>query len=205
MTKNKIFLFDKFVREKFKVRVIAGVDEAGRGCICGPVVASSVIFNEKVYLPFLKESKSVSPAKREQLFKEILKLADAVSVSIIHITEINKIGLQKSCQLAIKNAVEKLKIKPDLVIVDGFFNPYITDVKQYSIIKADKKSAVVAAASIVAKVIRDKIMSVYHKIIPEYNLLNNKGYPTKLHIARIRKIGLSELHRYYAYKFVSNG
>lgn len=194
-------MFDNKIRKKFNVKIIAGVDEVGRGCLSGPVVASAVVFNDKVYIPHLKESKSTTPYERIVLFKEILRVADAVSISIVNVTQINKIGLQNSCFVAAKNAVMGLKLQPELVVVDGFYNPLITDVKQLSVIKGDKKSAVVAAASIIAKVVRDKIMTIYHSIVPQYDFLKNKGYPTKYHMLQLTKFGLSELHRCYAYKF----
>lgn len=199
---NKIFLFDEKIKNKFNANLIAGVDEAGRGSISGPLVSAAVVFNKNSYISCLKESKSVSPQQRRLLFQKILSVAEDISCSIISADEINKLGLAKANYLSMKIAVDKLKIKPDLVIVDGFHNPYITDVKQYSLVKADKKSAVVAAASIIAKVLRDCIMKIYHEICPIYDFYNNKGYPTKKHISAISQIGISELHRFYAYKFI---
>jgi len=201
---HDVFQFDQKIRKKFKVNIIAGVDEAGRGCICGPLVAAAVVFDKNVYIPSLQESKSLSPNKRIYFFKQILFFAKSVSYHIVSVKEINKLGLSKANLLAMKYAIDKLSIKPELVIIDGFHNPYIDNVKQFSLVKADKKSAVVAAASIIAKVIRDKIMEFYHFVIPEYDLVNNKGYPTKKHIYIVSKIGLCELHRYYAYKFIKS-
>jgi len=199
---NDGFQFDQKIREKFNVNLIAGVDEVGRGCISGPLVAAAVVFDASTNIPHLKESKSLSSNKRIYFFKQILSSAKFISYHIVSVEEINKFGLSKANYLAMKFAVDKLKIKPQLVIVDGFRNPYIENIKQYNLIRADKKSAVVAAASIVAKVIRDKIMEIYHVIIPDYDFGNNKGYPTKKHISVISEIGLCEFHRYYAYKFV---
>ena len=199
---NDVFQFDQKIRKKFNVNFIAGVDEVGRGCISGPLVAAAVVFDFNTYIPHLKESKSLSSNQREYFFKQILSSTKSVSYHVISVEEINKFGLSKANYLAMKFAIDKLKIKPELVIVDGFHNPYITNVRQYSLIKADKKSAVVAAASIIAKVVRDTIMEVCHKIIPEYDFEHNKGYPTKRHISVISQIGLCELHRCYAYKFV---
>ncbi|MCS7228013.1 MAG: ribonuclease HII [Endomicrobia bacterium] len=198
---NPIFSFDAKIRHKFKANLLAGIDEVGRGCLSGPIVAAAVVFDKNSYIPFLKESKSVSPQKRVFLFKYILSTAIAVSCGIISVGEINKIGINKANYLAMKIALDKLPLKPDLVIIDGFHNPYITDIKQCSFVKADKKSAVVAAASIVAKVIRDIIMKIYHNICPIYDFSTNKGYPTKKHIYTITQVGISELHRFYACKF----
>jgi len=199
---NQIFLFDEEIRERFKVEFLAGVDEVGRGCVFGPIVAAAVIFDSNVYIPHLKESKSVSFQIRKKLFREIYSQAKDISCSVISIKLINKIGIGKANHLVIKNAVEKLKINPDIIIVDGYPNSYIKN-KQYAIIDGDKKSAVVAAASVIAKVIRDYILSIYHKFISSYDLDNNKGYLTSRHMEEILQIGLSDFHRYYAYKFIN--
>lgn len=200
---NNLFIFDRKIREKFNVKILAGVDEVGRGCISGPLVAGCVIFDENSYIENLKESKSLSPQKRKKLFKQIFQVARDISICIMSVDAINKIGILKANQIAMKVAVDNLKLKPELVIVDGYINPCIT-LQQYSLIKADKKSACVAAASVIAKVLRDFIMEEYHKIIPIYNFKKNKGYPTKEHIKTILNIGCCELHRYYAYKILDN-
>lgn len=201
-----IFLFDNKIRKKFgNIELICGVDEVGRGCISGPIVAAAVVFNSKVFIPYLKDSKSLSPSKREKFFKEILLVADDIACGIVSTENINKIGIHKANFLSIKLAIEKLKTEPEVVIIDGYPNPYLNDMDiiQYSVIRGDKKSAVVAAASIIAKVIRDFILGIYHKIVPYYNFKSNKGYPTQEHIFSISQLGISELHRYYAYKFVN--
>lgn len=200
---NKLFIFDRKIKERFNVEILAGVDEVGRGCLSGPIVASCVVFDNSSYIENLKESKSVSPQKRILIFKEIIKVAKDISISIISVDTINRIGISKANQLAMKKAIEGLKVTPQLVIIDGYRNPYIT-LPQYSLIKADNKSACVAAASIVAKVLRDFIMKEYHKIFPVYNFKKNKGYPTKDHIKAILEIGCCEFHRYFAYKFLKN-
>lgn len=199
---NKIFLFDNKIRKKFKVELLAGVDEVGRGCIFGPIVSAAVVFDSNNYISHLKESKSVSHQIRKKLFKEILKQAKNITCSIIPADLINQIGISKANILVMKNAVENLKIVPDIVLIDGYYNPEIK-FRQFNIIKGDKKSAVIAAASIVAKVVRDYVLDIYHKLIPYYNLCKNKGYATLEHRKQIFEIGLSELHRYYAYKFVN--
>lgn len=201
---NKIFSFDRKLRKKFKVKLLAGVDEVGRGCLFGPIVAAAVVFDDTVFISSLKDSKLLSYQKRKEIFKEILNKAKDISCSILPVNIINKIGIKKANFLVMKNAVDKLRVKPELVIVDGIFNPYITGIKQYDLIKADKKSAAVAAASVVAKVIRDRIVELYHRFISCYDVFNNKGYATKKHIDAIIKIGVCELHRYYAYKFITN-
>jgi ribonuclease HII len=200
---NKIFLFDEEIRKRFKVEFLAGVDEVGRGCVFGPIVAAAVVFDSNVYIPHLKESKSISSKTRKKLFREIYSKAKAVSCSILSIKLINKFGIGKANQLVIEDAVKKLNIEPDIVIVDGYPNPYIKN-KQYAVIDADEKSAVVAAASVVAKVVRDYILDVYYKFISSYDLDNNKGYLTSKHLKEILQIGLCDFHRHYAYKFINN-
>lgn len=200
MDEKNIFLFDQQLRKKFSSELLCGVDEVGRGCVAGPLVASAVIFSSKVNIKSLKESKSVTQKIREQLFKEILNSAQEVSCSIIPTKTINSIGLSEANYTALRTAVNNLSTKVNIVIVDGYKIPK-ADFQQYAIVHGDKKSAVVAAASIVAKVVRDKIMSLYHKIMPYYNFVQHKGYATKYHRKKIFEIGLSELHRYYAYKF----
>jgi ribonuclease HII len=196
-------LFDEEIRKRFKVEFLAGVDEVGRGCVFGPIVAAAVVFDSNVYIPHLKESKSISSKTRKNLFREIYSKAKSVSCSILSIKLINKLGIGKANQLVIEYAVKKLNIEPDIVIVDGYPNPYIKN-KQYAVIDADEKSAVVAAASVVAKVVRDYILDVYYKFISSYDLDNNKGYLTSKHLKEILQIGLCDFHRHYAYKFINN-
>ncbi len=200
---NQIFLFDEEIRKRFKVEFLAGVDEVGRGCVFGPIVAAAVVFDSNVYIPHLKESKSISSKTRKKLFREIYSKAKSVSCSILSIKLINKFGIGKANQLVIEDAVKKLNIETDIVIVDGYPNPYIKN-KQYAVIDADEKSAVVAAASVVAKVVRDYILDVYYKFISSYDLDNNKGYLTSKHLKEILQIGLCDFHRHYAYKFINN-
>ncbi len=202
--KNNIFLFDKRLREKFCLsdrEHLCGVDEVGYGAIAGPLVIAAVIFSEKVYIPDLQESKSVSPINRELLLKKILLSATEISCHIVPTKDINILGLAKSHSLALKECIKKLKTKIGLLIIDGN-KKYDIDVPYVSIVKADKKSAVVAAASIVAKIFRDRIIYVYHHYIPSYDFLSNKGYASLYHRKKIKEIGICELHRNYAFKFV---
>ncbi len=200
---NQLFLFDKKIREEFSAELLCGVDEAGRGCIAGPLVAAAVVFSAQVYIPYLNESKSLSPKNRELLFNQIVNLAEEISYVIIPTKIINTVMLSIANRLAIKNAVNKLTKKVDLVLVDGYSVDGIKFLCK-NIIGGDKKSAVIASASIIAKVIRDKIMTLYDQLIPYYNFAKHKGYATKLHMKKIYEIGLCELHRYYASKFVFN-
>ncbi|MFQ3675947.1 MAG: ribonuclease HII [Endomicrobiia bacterium] len=198
---EKIFLFDSLLRKKFNTKILCGVDEVGRGCIAGPLVSAAVIFSDKIFIPHLKESKSVSPEKRKKLFIDILSCAEKVSYSVVSTKIINKFGLNYANWLAMKSAVENIDFIFDIVVVDGYKIP-ILNKRQVAIIGGDKKSAVVAAASIVAKVLRDRIMEFYDKIFEGYCFNKHKGYATEVHRTIVSKIGLSELHRKYAYKFV---
>ncbi len=199
---REIFDFDNSIRKKFKTENLCGVDEVGRGSIAGPLVAASVVFSSKNYISQLKESKSVCAKKRKILFKEILNTAKDISCCIVSTKCVNKEGLGQANIIALKSAVEKLDTDFRIVVVDGYKINNL-DKKQIPLIKGDQKSAVVAAASIIAKVIRDTIMEFYDKIIPEYNFCKNKGYATKNHRKIVSFLGLSELHRKYAYKFIS--
>ena len=198
---EKIFLFDSILRKKFNTKILCGVDEVGRGCIAGPLVSSAVIFSDKISIPQLKESKSVSPEKRKKLFIKILSCAEKVSYSVISTKTINKLGLNYANWLAMKSAVENIDFIFDIVVVDGYEIPNLNK-QQIAIVGGDKKSAVVAAASIVAKVLRDRIMEFYDKIFNGYCFGKHKGYATEIHRTIVSEIGLSELHRKYAYKFV---
>ena len=198
---GKIFLFDTNLRKKFNTQFLCGVDEVGRGCIAGPIVSAAVIFSDKIFIPQLKESKSVSPTKREALFSKILYCAEKVSYSVVSTKIINKFGINYANWLAMKFAVEKIHFGNEIIVVDGYKIPNLNK-QQVAIVGGDKKSAVVAAASIIAKVLRDRIMVFYDKIFNGYYFSQHKGYATEVHRKIVSKIGLCELHRKYAYKFV---
>jgi len=172
--------------------MIAGVDEVGRGPLAGPVVAAACILNEKI--DGLKDSKSLSKKEREWLYKIIIKKG-IYSIAIIENTLIDKINILQASLLAMKNAVLSLRVKPNLVLVDGPYEIPGLSYKQKAIIKGDCNEEVISAASIIAKVERDRIMERYDKIFPLYGFAKHKGYPTAEHISAIKKYGLSEIHR----------
>ena len=185
--------FDKrFLNDHIKL--IAGTDEAGRGPLAGPVVAASVIFSPEVYIHGVNDSKKLSAKKREILFEEIIKNSLAYGISVISHKKIDEINILNASLLAMLNSVKKLNVRPDLVLVDGnkSFN-YDADV--ITVVKGDSKSFCIAAASIIAKVTRDRIMNRLSRRFPEYNWEQNKGYPTRQHIDTIKLIGASPLHR----------
>lgn len=172
----------------------AGVDEAGRGPLAGPVVAAAVIFPREYQLDGINDSKKLSPKRREELLCEIKKYALATAVAIIEPDIIDQINILRASLLAMEQAVNKLDTQPDYVLIDGNY-PIRTQIRQETIIKGDAKCCSIAAASILAKVTRDAIMYDYHFLFPQYNFKRHKGYPTKEHMEAIRKFGPSPIHR----------
>ena len=187
------FDFDLKYYEK-GISLLAGVDEAGRGPLAGPVVAAAVIFEKGKYIEGIKDSKKLTEKKREELFEQILTEALAVEVAIIEVKEIEKLNILNAALKAMKTAVEKLNPKPEFILIDGN-KKFTTNIPAESIVKGDAKSFVIGAASIVAKVTRDRIMRELDKRFPEYYWAKNKGYGTKQHIEAIKKYGVTEHHR----------
>lgn len=173
---------------------IAGVDEAGRGPLAGPVVAAAVIFPAKIDIAGLDDSKKLSPKKRAELFPQIQAMAIAYGVAIVSWEVIDEINILQASRLAMKQAVEQLQPVPDLLLIDG--NQEIgSTLDQWAIVKGDSKSLSIAAASVLAKVTRDRIMEDYHKLYPQYEFHRHKGYGTKLHRALIEEHGPCPIHR----------
>jgi ribonuclease HII len=180
-------------------QIVVGVDEAGRGPLAGPVVAAAVILPADFKLPGLDDSKKLSAQKREQFFEVIVKKALAFGVGIVENTEIDRINIHQASLKAMGLAISKLKIKPHQVFVDGRHKiplEYLSvEVKQLTIIGGDRKSASIAAASVIAKVTRDRIMQKIHVELPMYGFDRHKGYGTKSHYAALKKHGVSKWHR----------
>ena len=176
------------------IGLIAGVDEAGRGPLAGPVVAAAVIFENDTFIPGINDSKKLSELKREILFKEINNKAAAIGVGIVDHQTIDKINILQASLKAMSIAVSSLNIKPDLILIDGN-KKFYTEIPAKTIVKGDQKSFSIAAASIVAKVTRDRIMIEQSTGFPQYLWHKNKGYATKAHIAAIKKFGYTHLHR----------
>lgn len=175
-------------------RIPAGVDEAGRGPIAGPVVAAAVILRDHPLIVGINDSKKLSDKKRRELFGVIRRDALAYSVGIVEPAEIDRINILRAAVKAMEIAVEGLSIKPDFLYIDG--NTGISSkIDQETIIKGDSKCPSVAAASIIAKVERDMIMESLHVEYPEYNFRRHKGYPTREHLEAVRKHGPSPVHR----------
>jgi ribonuclease HII len=188
-----IYQHDDLLREKGFIR-IAGIDEAGRGPLAGPVVAAAVVFPKGIRIKGLRDSKKVPEKEREYLFSEIFHISKDIGIGIVSHEEIDRLNILRSTKLAMQYAVENLSQPPDLLIIDALSLPSIP-IRQISFIKGEDKSSSVAAASIVAKVTRDKIMMSYHSQFPNYNFGKNKGYSTKEHLDMIRIYGPCPIHR----------
>ncbi|MEI8176106.1 MAG: ribonuclease HII, partial [Candidatus Omnitrophota bacterium] len=174
-------------------RSIAGVDEAGRGPLAGPVVAAAVLLGKRIFSERIDDSKRLSPKSREKAFFEIVRSA-LVSVGIVDNRVIDRINILSATRRAMESAVFGLGLCPDIVLIDGPISLEIP-FRQESIIRGDSRSLSIAAASIVAKVVRDRIMVDYDRRFPRYAFARHKGYGTRLHFSRIRDYGLCSLHR----------
>ncbi len=174
--------------------LVAGTDEAGRGPIAGPVVAAAVILPTGLYIEGLNDSKKISSKKRERLYDEIIDNCISYGIKVIDNDEIDKINILQSSFLAMKMAIDEMAISPNYVLVDGWKNKMIS-IPQINLIKGDSKSASIAAASILAKVYRDRLMEEYDLIYPEYGFAAHKGYPTKRHIQALEEFGVLKIHR----------
>ena len=179
---------------KHDIYFIAGIDEVGRGPLAGPVVAAAVIFSDDINIKDINDSKKLSPDMREDLYSEILSKALAVGIGIVDNSVIDKINILQSTYTAMIRALGKLEIMPEVVLTDGYPIPNLP-LKQEGIIKGDSKSISIAAASIIAKVYRDRIMEFYGMEYPDYDFSSNKGYATKDHIEIVTRIGTCEIHR----------
>lgn len=175
-------------------KLIAGLDEAGRGPLAGPIVAAAVILNRNVVIPGINDSKKLSEAKREYLYDEIKDKAVSVGLGIVDEKTIDEINILQATLMAMRIAIENLSIKPDYLLVDAERINYVK-IPQLAIVKGDSLSISISAASIIAKVERDRILTSYDKEYPEYGFGKHKGYGTKQHMDCIRKFGLLPIHR----------
>lgn len=175
-------------------KIICGVDEAGRGPLAGPVCAAAVILPENHIIEGVNDSKKLSEKKRELLFDKIIDQALDYSIAFATSREIDEINILEATFLAMKRAVEGLRNKPDFAMIDGNRKPYL-DIPMQTIVKGDAKSASIAAASILAKVTRDRYMLKMAEKYPQYQFEKHKGYGTKLHYQMLDEFGPSEIHR----------
>ncbi len=173
---------------------ICGIDEVGRGPLAGPVYAAAVILPKDKEILYLNDSKKLSEKKREELYDEIMEKAVAVGIGHASWERIDEINIKQATLEAMKQAVEALKVRPDMLLVDAEHIPDI-GIRQAGIIKGDARSVSIAAASIIAKVTRDRLMCEYDEKYPGYDFAGNKGYGTAAHIEALKKLGPCEIHR----------
>lgn len=195
LAKKEAFL-ERFSYEKQfwqKGELVAGVDEVGRGPLAGPVVTAAVIIDHNFDLLEVNDSKKLSPEKRLQLYPKILSEAVSVGIGVKSAAVIDQINIYEADRQAMAQAVKALDVKPDALLVDAMNVPI--DIPQIELIKGDTKSNSIAAASIVAKVFRDKLMDDYDKIYPQYGFPRNAGYGTKEHVEALKKYGPTPIHR----------
>jgi Ribonuclease HII len=183
-----------YEKEYGMYRYICGIDEAGRGPLAGPVVAGAVILPEDCTILWLNDSKKLSEKKREMLYDEIMEKALAVGVGMAGPARIDEINILQATYEAMRMAIGKLKVRPNILLNDAVTIPDVR-IPQVPIIKGDAKSVSIAAASIIAKVTRDRLMEEYDKVIPGYGFAGHKGYGTKAHIEKLRELGASPIHR----------
>lgn len=195
--KNELKRIDKMksIERKYKdCTYICGIDEVGRGPFAGPVIAGAVILPKDCNILYINDSKKLTEKKREELYDQILEHAISYGIGSIPPNRIDEINILQATFEAMKQAVNNLNIKPDILLTDAVTIPNLS-VRQVSIIKGDAKSYSIAAASILAKVTRDRLMVAYDKVFPGYGFADNKGYGSKQHINAIKRLGPTPIHR----------
>jgi ribonuclease HII len=185
--------FEKIARKE-GYHFIAGVDEVGRGPLAGPVVAAAVVFPPDYIHSEIKDSKTLSSPKREKLYNVIENDALAIGMKVVDVETIDHVNILQASLQAMRDSVLELDVSPDYLLVDGLYPvPIITP--QKPVVRGDSLSVSIAAASIIAKVTRDRIMEMYHRQFPQYNFRKNKGYGTREHLNAIRTYGICKIHR----------
>lgn len=191
--KQSQLYFEEMARRR-GYRAVAGIDEAGRGPLAGPVVAAAVILPEKFDLPGLNDSKQISEKKRNQLYPLINEQALAIGIGVSRACEIDEINILQATLMGMSRAVSRLAVQPDFLLVDGI-TPVPLDIEQKTIKKGDSRSLSIAAASVVAKVVRDRIMVAYDRLFPEYGFAGHKGYGSQKHRDAVAEHGPCVCHR----------
>lgn len=184
----------QYEREYASCGYICGIDEVGRGPLAGPVVAGAVILPMNCNILYINDSKQLSEKKREELYDIIMQEAVAVGIGYATHARIDEINILQATYEAMREAISKLSVKPDILLNDAVTIPEV-DIRQVPIIKGDAKSMSIAAASIVAKVTRDRLMVEFDKVYPEYHFAENKGYGSAVHIEALKEVGPSPIHR----------
>ena len=184
----------EFERKYSEYDYICGIDEVGRGPLAGPVVAAAVILPKDSYYQYLNDSKKVTEKRRNKLYDQITAEAVSYGIGIVSPDIIDDINILQATYVAMKKAIDALSIRPQMILVDAVHIPDI-GIPQVGIVKGDAKSISIAAASIVAKVYRDRLMTEYDALYPEYKFAKNKGYGTKEHMQALHEIGMSPIHR----------
>lgn len=193
--KARIEGMKEFERKYASYGLICGVDEVGRGPLAGPVCAGAVILPADSDILYLNDSKKLSEKKREELYQVIREKAVSYATAFVDERRIDEINILQATYEAMAAAVRALSVKPDVLLVDAVHVPQLEDYKQVGIVKGDAKSVSIAAASILAKVERDRMMTEYDNLYPGYGFGKHKGYGTAAHIAAIREMGLTPIHR----------
>ena len=192
--KKRIENMSIYERKYWDFQSICGIDEVGRGPLAGPVVAGAVILPKDCDILYLNDSKKLSEKMRESLYDEIMEKAIAVGVGIVGPARIDEINILQATYEAMRMAIGNLSVRPDLLLNDAVTIPEV-NIKQVPIIKGDAKSISIAAASIVAKVTRDRLMVQYEEVLPGYDFASNKGYGSATHIQALKKLGPTPIHR----------
>lgn len=190
---NDLFLYDKAIKDDFPL--LCGVDEAGRGPLCGPVCCAAVILKDDFCCDEINDSKKISEKKREKLFDIIIENCVSYSIVFVEPHIIDDINILNASLLGMKQAVKQLNLTPNMVIVDGNKVPPQMEIETKAVVKGDAKSLSIAAASILAKVSRDRYMQKLHEQYPQYRLDKHKGYPTKLHYEMLAEYGIQDFYR----------
>lgn len=183
-----------YEKEYASFGLVCGIDEVGRGPLAGPVVAGAVILPLDCNILYINDSKKLSAKKREELYPIILEEAVSVGIGMVSPQRIDEINILQATYEAMREAIDKLSIKPDILLNDAVTIPGIS-IRQIPIVKGDAKSISIGAASIIAKVTRDRLMEEYDSILPEYGFASNKGYGTKAHIEALKAYGPTPIHR----------
>ena len=192
--RERIHRLGKYEREYAQYGYICGIDEVGRGPLAGPVVAGAVILPKDCEILYINDSKKLSAKKREELYDIIMEQAVATGIGMVSPQRIDEINILQATYEAMREAISKLSVTPDILLNDAVTIPQV-DIPQVPIIKGDAKSISIGAASIIAKVTRDRLMEEYEKIMPEYGFASNKGYGSGAHIEAIKTYGPSPIHR----------